>query len=62
MAYSKNRTQYKSKYQVYQETSPTIDILCSGVTYDFTSSPRYEEIKRYVLDEVKKEEEGEGEK
>ena len=59
MAYSKNRTQYKSKYQVYQETSPTIDILCSGVTYDFTSSPRYEEIKRYVLDEVKKEEEEE---
>lgn len=59
MAYSKSKPAYKSKYQVQQETSPTVDILCNGVSYDFTTHPRYEDVKAYVNDEVKKEDEEE---
>ena len=59
MAYSKSKPQYKSKYQVQQETSPTVDILCSGVSYDFTTHPRYGDINAYAHEEVRKEDEEE---
>lgn len=59
MAYSKGKTSYKSKYQTQQETAANVDILCSGVSYDFSSHPRYEEIKQYAIDEVKREDEEE---
>jgi hypothetical protein len=59
MAYSKSKTTYKSKYQIQQETAANVDVLCSGVSFDFSSHPRYEDIKQYVLDETKREDEEE---